>query len=798
MTGVQNAKGNSLGFSYDERHNVKTMYRWGYPAEQYTRDGNGNVLTSRDRAGGITSFTYDDNSRLTNISYPYMGWGSVGYGYFPDDRVQTRTDATGTYSWTYNGLGKVATSYQPVPNKTVTYAYDGSGRKKQVSFGGQTLTYNYNDANQIISMEATAGYALPATFEYYDNGLLRLKGLGNSTRTYYAYDLRGRTTYTSHRKVVGGAEQEQGYLQYAYDGASNVSSYQEVDTPSNVSWTTTYFYDYANRLTNETRTGTGDPSLNFSNIYLLDNNGNRSQVTRNGSNTAYNVTDADRLTSGDGYTFQNYDVHGNPGTIVGPTGTLGLTYKWFDKVTQITPSSGPINTFLYDGAGRRVSKTDSQGTTKYVYDGSTIIGEVNAGGTFTAYYTPGVGFVYPSGDVRGFYQENDLGSTLAATDNTGNRADRYMYDAFGITYTLQQNVYTPHKFAGGQGYYSDGDTGMLLLGQRYYLPKLGRFLTEDPIGIGGGLNLYGYAGNNPVTMADPGGTHPVPPQATPPMVYNPSPMGSIPEPETPGYAAQAWGFFKGELRAANPINWVKGLYNAGCIIKQRGWDGASDVAVGMWEGLQFWNAEEPGEAGERFMGFMLTVAPVVKRIPNPFKANCFVAGTPVQTVDADGQPISTPIEQIRPGDHVLARDEGTGRTSARRVTGTSVRTVDTVWRLALSTDASGAPLETLTTTAGHPFYVAGRGFTLAGDLREGDRVVTRRGSPLVVRSLASERRSGGYRVYNLEVEEDHTYFVGNEGGGVWVHNNSIPLVLVHAEATIRGTASYSYWKTRPR
>ena len=67
-------------------------------------------------------------------------------------------------------------------------------------------------------------------------------------------------------------------------------------------------------------------------------------------------------------------------------------------------------------------------------------------------------------------------------------------------------------FAGESGYiteYSDEQNpgvALLYLQQRYYDPDVGRFLTPDPIGFAGGLNLYAYCGNDPVNRVDPSGT----------------------------------------------------------------------------------------------------------------------------------------------------------------------------------------------------------------------------------------------------------------------------------------------------
>jgi len=66
----------------------------------------------------------------------------------------------------------------------------------------------------------------------------------------------------------------------------------------------------------------------------------------------------------------------------------------------------------------------------------------------------------------------------------------------------------PFGFGGQFGYYTDSETGLQLCQHRYYDSSTGRFVNRDPIGYGGGLNLYAYCANNSVNRADPGGFNP--------------------------------------------------------------------------------------------------------------------------------------------------------------------------------------------------------------------------------------------------------------------------------------------------
>jgi len=83
-------------------------------------------------------------------------------------------------------------------------------------------------------------------------------------------------------------------------------------------------------------------------------------------------------------------------------------------------------------------------------------------------------------------------------------------------------------FGGQWGYYRDYTTGLYLLTHRYYDTGAGRFVTRDPIGYTGGINLYGFVGNNPVNESDPDGTQAENgPNLLMPPLYDQNPAGPV-------------------------------------------------------------------------------------------------------------------------------------------------------------------------------------------------------------------------------------------------------------------------------
>lgn len=138
---------------------------------------------------------------------------------------------------------------------------------------------------------------------------------------------------------------------------------------------------------------------------------------------------------------------------------------------------------------------------------------------------------------------------------------------------------------------------------------------------------------------------------------------------------------------------------------------------------------------------------------------CFVAGTPVETRDG-----LRAIDRLAIGDQVLSRHEETGEIAYRTVVRTIVIEDKQIYRLVVADEAGNR--ETIRTTDEHPFWIAGHGWVRAADLREGDPLLTPSGEHRVVVSLVEEE--GLETVHNIEVDEFHTYFVGELR--IFVHN----------------------------
>ena len=99
------------------------------------------------------------------------------------------------------------------------------------------------------------------------------------------------------------------------------------------------------------------------------------------------------------------------------------------------------------------------------------------------------------------YVRDGLNSTVALTNSSAATTANYSYSPYGDSASTG-TASTPLQYTGRE---DDGATGLYFYRARYYSPQLGRFISEDPIGLAGGTNYYAYALGDPVVNNDPNG-----------------------------------------------------------------------------------------------------------------------------------------------------------------------------------------------------------------------------------------------------------------------------------------------------
>ena len=167
--------------------------------------------------------------------------------------------------------------------------------------------------------------------------------------------------------------------------------------------------------------------------------------------------------------------------------------------------------FAYDARNRCVARTINGTTTLNLYDGWNLIEERTATDTQLARYLHGAGTdellarVTPAGTT--YYHHDGLGSVTHLTDSAGAPVESYTYDIYGHPTIKDATGTVLTASAVGNRFLFTGREWLAELGlqdnrNRYYQPEIGRWLSRDPIGEEGGVNLYGYVENDPANWVD--------------------------------------------------------------------------------------------------------------------------------------------------------------------------------------------------------------------------------------------------------------------------------------------------------
>ncbi len=232
---------------------------------------------------------------------------------------------------------------------------------------------------------------------------------------------------------------------------------------------------------------------------------------------ANNITEVKKDSGGGAVSIETFtsDDDGNMLTRLDKTQTPNITttYEWddFNKLIKVSEFDGTTTTVkhqsLYGINGMRRRKTDSNSVTTTEYSEGLSTAVAKATTSITYIRAHGIaGFEDGSGNFY-YFLTDALGSVRSIVNASGVVQSSYDFDEYGnLISTPPTGVTSQKTFVGGASVQDEtGDTGLYLMGHRWMMSTLGRFINRDPIGFAGGLNMHVYAGNNPVNFTDPAG-----------------------------------------------------------------------------------------------------------------------------------------------------------------------------------------------------------------------------------------------------------------------------------------------------
>jgi RHS repeat-associated protein len=258
-----------------------------------------------------------------------------------------------------------------------------------------------------------------------------------------------------------------------------------------------YTYDYSDRLLTASYTTPG----NFAYAYDPLDNPTTWTTPSGTTNPTYNVLNQISTWGSLNY---NYDADGN---LLNGDGVK--SYKWDaeNRLIEIDYASGPItkSQFTYNGIGQRRIDVETAGgggttTTRYMWCGSAICQTRDGSDNVLRRHTA-EGEYNVSTSQKLVYMPDHLGAVRDVLDaTTGNLVQSYDYDPYGGITRSNGSTAVDYQYA---RLFSHPDSTLNLSSTRPYDPATGRWLTKDPIREAGGINLYGYAGANPINANDP-------------------------------------------------------------------------------------------------------------------------------------------------------------------------------------------------------------------------------------------------------------------------------------------------------
>ncbi len=563
LTGITDPNQHATAFNRDLQSRVTSKVFADSSGISYIYENTTSRLKSMtDAKDQVTNYSYfaDDNPKQityrTSYGQPISSTPDVTFTYEQYyNRLATMTDGTGATTYQYYpvtspstlGAGQLHTVDGPLDNDTITYGYDKLGRTTNQNIDGpyNDVTVTYDSLGRVSQTRNGLGFLTP-NYDGVTPRVLQLTAQNNESPalvTNYTYFDNSHDRRLQTLENLGGGFLNLSKFDYTDDAEGQIQSWTKQLGTTIPSATGNYSYDLVDQLTKAT-TATLTPPANF--VYTYDLAGNRK--TDQQGTAIHSFNEVNEITD-PGFT---YDGNGN----LTADGLNTYTWDAANRLTAIqktvtvlaettittgppppTPTPTPIPTippiqanppptptpiptpvtvttrseFSYDGLGRRVRIVEKQVTGnqtidastpalsdhRYVWSGNTLVQERDGAGINVTKKFFAQGEVI--GNTGYYYARDHLGSIRELVDFTGGLHAEYEYDPYGVRTKLSGDVDADFGFT---GYWHHIPSGLNLALYRAYSPTLGRWISRDPIGEEGGLNLYEYVHNNPANLID--------------------------------------------------------------------------------------------------------------------------------------------------------------------------------------------------------------------------------------------------------------------------------------------------------
>jgi len=497
IVAIRDANGTTNTLEYYDNNLLKMIIYGDGAVVTYSYDANGNRENMEDEHG-VTGYVYDPRNRLSHVSYPDQK--IVSYDY---DEVgnQTHIHADGkTVSYDYDALNRLSIVRDWKQQQT-HYDYDRASNLRQIRYPNLTrIKFDYDEANRLTRVQNKRNEDIFAQFDYTLDELGNRIVIRESGST--VPERVSSYTYDTLSQLIISEEREAGTLKqrlYDYDPVGNRRRLTErVSRPEGggVTHTIDYRYDAADRLLQA-------GNVNFTN----DRNGSRLTETTSGADSIRYAYDAAnrlrKVVQAKQVVSYTYDGDGNK-----VEQTVSIEHEaeepdLSETIRSLNDVALPLAVVLEQN---HIKNGEQQETIRYLYGlpgpmygRSPISEEVSQEPPLAA------------SEFHLFYHSDGLGSTIGLTDNSGELRAAYHYDPWGNLESSDGNVPNRFLFTNEE---QDPATSLYYLRARWYDPKVGRFLTQDPRNPNARhpqtLNPYIYVLNNPINLIDPAGLWGIP------------------------------------------------------------------------------------------------------------------------------------------------------------------------------------------------------------------------------------------------------------------------------------------------